>query len=314
MVRDLSLGGVIVYGAQMSSFQQAKDDITNMQRHAWMPLFVAADEEGGFVERIQNVFGHRPGALEMYQTGQVSNAAKLGHSIAHDLKSLGINTDLAPDIDVPLVNGPDQYMRTWGYTPDSVITYGGAYLRAIQGDGEVGCIKHFPGLGAARTDAHAELPVVKRSRDEIFSTELAPFAHFIHSSNKLERPGMIMSTDVLMPAIDPVWPAELSHTFITDILRNQLGYNGVILTDALYMKGISKKWNLPTAVVLALQAGNDMILGAVGAYQVTEAINGIKQALNDGRLSIERLNESAKRIVALKLSTHLWPSPELSMI
>src|SRR5947209_16102398 len=261
MIHDQYAGGVIMYGAQMQTFNQTKNDITHMQKKAWMPLLISTDEEGGYVERIMNIYGHRSGALETYQTGKIENAANLGHSISHDLQALGINTDLAPDVDVPVVMGPDQYMRTWGYTPQSVIQWGGTYLRAIQGDGEIGCLKHFPGLGAATTDAHSELPVVERSLDQLYSTELAPYKYFVHTQNKLENPGMIMTTDVLMPAVDPNMPAELSHPFVTDILRLQLGYNCVVLTDALYMLRIANKSNLTQAVVLAIEAGNDMILG-----------------------------------------------------
>ena len=249
MIRDQYAGGVIMYGAQMNTFKQTKNDIARMQEKAWMPLLISTDEEGGYVQRIMNIFGDRPGALETYQTGNIQNAVKLGNSIAHDLQALGINTDLAPDVDVPVVQGPDQYMRTWGYTPQEVINWGGTYLRTIQGDGEIACLKHFPGLGSATTDAHEDLPVVKRSQDQLYSTELAPYKYFVQSQNKLDNPGMIMTTDVLMPALDPTMPAELSHAIVTGILRNQLGYDGVVLTDALYMLGIANKWSLPQAVV-----------------------------------------------------------------
>ena len=312
MIHDQYAGGVIMYGAPMQTFNQKKNDITHMQKKAWMPLLISTDEEGGFVERIMNIYGHRPGALETYQTGKIENAAKLGHSIAHDLQALGINTDLAPDVDVPVVMGPDQYLRTWGYTPQSVIQWGGTYLRAIQGDGEIACLKHFPGLGAATTDAHAELPVVKRSLDQLYSTELEPYKYFAHTQNKLENPGMIMTTDVLMPAVDPNMPAELSHPFVTDILRHQLGYNGVVLTDALYMLGIANKWNLTQAVVLAIEAGNDMILGVRDSSELSSSVAALKQAIAAGGLSMASINESVTRIIALKIQYHLWPStPEL---
>ncbi|HEX6551419.1 MAG TPA: glycoside hydrolase family 3 N-terminal domain-containing protein [Ktedonobacteraceae bacterium] len=312
MIHDQYAGGVIMYGAQMQTFNQTKNDITHMQKKAWMPLLISTDEEGGYVERIMNIYGHRPGALETYQTGNIENAAKLGHSIAHDLQALGINTDLAPDVDVPIVMGPDQYLRTWGYTPQSVIQWGGTYLRAMQGDGEIACLKHFPGLGAATTDAHSQLPVVERSLDQLYSTELAPYNYFTHTQNKLENPGMIMTTDVLMPAVDPNMPAELSHPFVTDILRHQLGYNGVVLTDALYMLGIANKWNLTQAVVLAIEAGNDMILGVRDSSELSSSVAALKQAIASGGLSMASINESVTRIIALKIQYHLWPStPEL---
>ena len=273
-----------------------------------MPLLISTDEEGGYVQRIMNIFGDRPGALETYQTGNIQNAVKLGNSTAHDLQAIGINTDLAPDVDVPVVQGPDQYMRTWGYTPQEVINWGGTYLRTIQGDGEIACLKHFPGLGAATTDAHEDLPVVKRSQDQLYSTELAPYKYFVQSQNKLDNPGMIMTTDVLMPALDPTMPAELSHTIVTGILRNQLGYDGVVLTDALYMLGIANKWNLPQAVVLAIEAGNDMILGVRDSTVLAESVAALKQAIANGSLSMARIDESVARIIALKIQYNLLPS------
>ncbi len=308
MIHDQYAGGVIMYGAQMNTFNQTKNDIARMQKKAWMPLLISADEEGGFVERIMNIYGDHPGALETYQTGNIQNAAKLGNSIAHDLQALGINTDLAPDVDVPVVQGPDQYMRTWGYTPQEVINWGGTYLRTIQGDGEIACLKHFPGLGAATTDAHQDLPVVNRSRDQLYSTELAPYKYFVQSQNKLDNPGMIMTTDMLMPALDPTMPAELSHTIVTDILRHELGYDGVVLTDALYMLGIANKWNVPRAVVLAIEAGNDMILGVRDSSVLSESVVALKRAIANGSLSMERINESVARIIALKIQYNLWPS------
>ena len=119
---------------------------------------------------------------------------------------------------------------------------------------------------------------------------------------------MIMPTDVLMPAIDPKYPAELSHTFMTDILRNEFHYDGVALTDALYMKGITDTWDMYTASVMALQAGNDMLLGANGTQQTIGVINAIKQALQDGQLTKARIDESVTRIIALKMQYHLMPA------
>jgi len=307
MITQLHAGGVVMYAFQMQTFDQTKHDIAEMQKHATIPLLISTDEEGGFVERVQNIFGHHPGALEIYQTGNVNLATQAGNRITHDLQSLGINTDLAPDVDVQLVDGPDQYLRTWGYTPESVIKFGGAYLRAVQSDGEIACLKHFPGLGAASTDAHYALPVVNRTIDQINSVELAPFRTFIQSPDTLLNPGMIMSTDLLMPAIDPVYPAELSHKFMTDILRKQLGYDGVVITDALWMTGIAQQWDLDQAGVMALNAGNDMLLGAIGPYQMQSMINALKAALQNGTLSRARVDEAVTRIITLKLQYHLMP-------
>src|SRR3989440_12951973 len=198
--------------------------------------------------------------------------------------------------------------RPFGNDPASVIKFAGAYMRAMQSDGVVACIKHYPGLGDAVSDAHTSLPVVNRSRQQIYDVELAPFKAFIQSQNKLDNPGMIMPTDVLMPAIDPVYPAELSHIFMTDILRKEFGYDGVVLTDALYMQGIAQRWSMPEAAVLALNAGNDMLLGPTGAAQMIDMLNGLKEALQNGTTAKARIDEAATRIMALKMEDHLMPA------
>ncbi|MEO6890160.1 MAG: glycoside hydrolase family 3 N-terminal domain-containing protein [Ktedonobacteraceae bacterium] len=309
MVNNLHAGGVIMYEFQMNSFNQTKHDIAQMQQRAKIPLLISTDEEGGpEVHRLLHIYPPRPGPWDIYQKGSLDYDRQQAHILAHQLLALGINEDLAPDVDVMITPGADTVTRTFGTTPASVIKYGGAYMQTMQSDGLIACIKHYPGLGAAIPDAHKTLPVVNRSRSQIFSTELAPYQAFINSPNPLLRPGMIMSTDVLMPVIDPTYPAELSHTFMTDILRKQLGYDGVVMTDALYMKGISNQWTMPQAAVLALNAGNDMLLGPTGAGQMLAMLNGLKAALQNGTLSKERIDEAASRIIALKMASHLMPA------
>ena len=309
MVNKLHAGGVIMYEFQMKTFNQTRNDIAQMQKRATFPLLISTDEEGGpYVHRLQNIYGPRMSATDIYNTGNLNVATQQGHKVAHDLLSLGINENLAPDVDVNLVNGYDMITRTFGNDPASVIKFAGAYMQAMQSDGVVACIKHFPGLGDALTDAHTGLPVVNRTRQQIYSVELAPFKAFIQAQNKLDYPGMIMPTDVLMPAIDPVYPAELSHIFMTDILRKEFGYDGVVLTDALYMKGITDKWDMTTAAVMALNAGNDMLLGPTGADQMIATLNALKAALQHGTLSKARIDEAATRILALKMEYHLMPA------
>lgn len=305
MIVGLHAGGVILYQPQLQSFTQAKHDIAEMQKHAKLSLFISTDEEGGYVDRLMNIYPPRLSALAIYRTGDPGVAAQMGEQTAHDLLALGINENLAPDSDIPLVDGPDQLTRTFGFTPQSVIAFAGAYMQAMQQAGIVACIKHFPGLGAASTDAHLGLPIVRRTKDQLYNTELAPFKAFVQAQNALERPGMVMSTDVLMPAIDPQFPAELSHIFLTDILRKQFGYNGVIITDALYMQGISNQWDMSQAIVMALNAGNDMLLGISNADQMTRTIASLKSALEHGTLSQARVDEAVIRILTLKIQYHL---------
>ena len=307
-IEQFHVGGVILYQWQMMTFNQTRHDIAEMQQHATIPLLISTDEEGGTADRLSNIYPSRPGATEMAETGDVSVAAHQGAQTSHDLQALGVNANIAPDVDVAVANGPDQAWRTFGNTPQQVIAFAGAYLDTMQQAGEIACLKHFPGLGAAQVDAHEALPVINRSRQEIYSVELAPYKAFIQSINPLLHPGMIMTTDLLMPAIDPVMPAELSYTFITKILRQQLDYDGVVLTDSLFMEGIYETWSFPEAVVLAIKAGDDMIIGASGVTEMKANFAALKQALKDGTLTKERIDESVIRILALKMQYHLMPA------
>src|SRR5439155_9722272 len=169
------------------------------------------DEEGGaYVNRLEHIYGARPGPWEIYQAGSLDFDRQQGENMAHDLLSLGLNTDLAPDVDVAIVPGYDTADRTFGTTADAVIKYAGPYIEAMQSHGLIACIKHYPGgLGATPYDAHDILPTDKRSRDQIYATELAQYKKFSNSPDSFMRPAMIMSTDVLILAVDPDMLADI---------------------------------------------------------------------------------------------------------
>ena len=309
MITQLHVGGMIMYESHLQTASQAIATTSQAQQRAKIPLLTSVDEEGGaYVNRLEHIYGARPGPWEIYQSGSLDFDRQQGVKMAHDLLSIGLNTNLAPEVDVMMIPSANTYDRTFGTAADSVIKYAGPYIEAMQSHGLIACIKHYPGgLGDTPYDAHEILPTDSRSRDQIYATELAPYKTFINAPNPLMRPAMIMSTDVLMPAIDPVMPAELSHKFMTDILRKEFGYDGVVLTDALYMSGISAQWSEPQAAVLAIQAGNDMILGPMGSARTAAVIEAFRQALNDGQLSMARVDEAVSRIIALKMQYHLMP-------
>ena len=309
MITQLHVGGMIMYESHLQTASQAKTTTRLAQQNAKIPLLISVDEEGGlYVHRLENIYGARPGPAEISQTGSLAFDRQQGVKMAHDLLTLGLNTDLAPDVDVSIIPGYDTVDRTFGTTADTVIKYAGPYIEAMQSHGLIACLKHYPGgLGNTPYDAHDILPTDNRSLAQIYATELAPYKTLINSPNPLMRPGMVMSTDVLMPAVDPSLPAELSHKFMTDILRTQFGYDGVAITDALYMGGISDRWSEPEAAVLAIQAGNDMILSPMGSARTAAVIEALRQALQDGQLSMARINEAVTRIIALKMQYHLLP-------
>ncbi len=305
MIEQMHAGGIILYAFSMHDAKQTQALIAASQAHVKIPLLVTVDEEGGCVDRLAQIYGPHPGAPEIGATGSTTYAYQQGAKMAKDMSALGFNVDLAPDVDVKLVNGRDLLCRTYGSTPGAVTKMAGAYLDGLQDNGVVGTLKHFPGLGDALEDAHLSLPVINRTRDQIESVELAPYRAMI-DAGKVQ---MVMTTDLLMPALDPVLPAELSPNIITGVLRNELGFDGVVMTDALYMDGISNKWSMPQAGVLAIQAGCDMLLGPWSASQMRAMVSALKGALKNGSLTKARIDQSVERILLLKMRMGLISLP-----
>ncbi|GAC1387906.1 MAG: hypothetical protein NVSMB33_17550 [Ktedonobacteraceae bacterium] len=266
-------------------------------RDAKIPLMIATDQEGGLVNRLYSFHGSLPSAADMAASGTPATALTQGTQSAKWMLELGINTDFAPVVDVHTVDPAILESRMFGRDPQTVASYAGAFLNGLQNNGVAGCLKHFPGLGAISSDPHTGLPTVNRSMADLNAIDLAPYKLMIQS----DHPAMIMATDVLMPAIDPTLPAELSPSAITGVLRNQLGYNGVVITDGLYMRGISEKWSLGQAAVLSIIAGNDMLEGPYTPDLVASVVTAFKQALQQGTLPMDRINQAVERILLLKI-------------
>jgi beta-N-acetylhexosaminidase len=303
MVKPYHPGGVILYGYSMGTAQQVKGLLAGGQKDSPIPMFTYLDLEGGYVDRLAQYLGPRMSAPQMAASGDPTVAQREGAKTAKDLLSFGFNADLAPDVDVAIVNGPDQYGRSFGKTPDMVTKYSSAWIDGLQSGGVVGTPKHFPGLGAATIDAHKGLPVVNRTKAQLETTEFAPYKALIESGQMQ----MVMSTDVLMPALDPKLPAELSKPIITGILRDELHFNGVAITDALYMDGISATYSFTQAAILALEAGNDMIMAPWRPSMVQSIIAGMKAELQKGKITQAQIDTSVTRILALKIRYHLLP-------
>jgi beta-N-acetylhexosaminidase len=305
MIEQMHAGGIILYAINMTSVSQTRTLIATAQAHADFPLIVVTDEEGGWVDRLKQFYGFRPSATMIGQNGSPDYAYSQGERTGQDMAALGFNTDFAPDVDVQLVDGPDQSSRTFGSTPDAVSSLAGAYLNGLQNAGVIGTLKHFPGLGAATTDAHLSLPVINRTRNQLEAVELAPYRTLIASG----QVQMIMTTDLLMPALDPTLPAEISPAIITGVLRGELGYNGVVVTDALYMDGISRRFDEATAGVMALVAGDDLLVGAFSPDQMRWMEQAIRTAMANGVLTKARIDQSVRRILVLKMRAGMIPVP-----
>jgi beta-N-acetylhexosaminidase len=310
MIAQQGVGGFL-YQASNRNFNPPDDIIANVaafsrqaMKDAKIPLLIGTDQEGGLVNRLYAFHGYLPSATAMAATGDPHFAYDQGAMAAKWMLQLGINADLAPVVDVHTVDPPVLESRMFGSTPAAVATYAGAFLNGLQQNSVIGTLKHFPGLGAITSDPHAGLPTVYRNLAQLQSIDLAPYKLMLQK----DHPAMIMSTDVMMPAIDSNLPAELSPKTINGILRQQLGYNGVVITDGLYMGGISQRWSLPQASVLSIIAGNDLIEGPYSVSQVAQVIAALKQALQQGQLTIDRINQSVLRILLMKMQYGIIPA------
>lgn len=304
MVRRMHAGALIIYAQNMGSPSQLRSYLADIQAHASIPLLTSMDEEGGGVDRLGNLHFSPPlpSAQDLGASGSPERAQAAGVTAAREMLADGLNTDLAPVADVRSVPDAIEWTRLFGDDPASVDRYAGAFLNGLQSSGVVGCLKHWPGIGSINADPHETLPVMSRTRDQLASTEFAAFKGLL-----ADNPGMIMVTHVIVPAYDDKLPATLSPTLVNGVLRGQLGYDGVVMTDSLYMKGISLRYTLPQAGVLAVQAGDDLLEGAFDSESMSSMIAALKAAIADGRISLDRIDQSALRILTLKVRYGLLP-------
>ena len=289
------------FRAPSNTVSTSKQFTLQANSDAKIPLLIAVDQEGGVVNKLSDFYGDAPSASALTVTGDPNQAKAQGALTAKGMQALGINVDLAPVVDV----GPtSNLLQTRQFSDDSktVATYAGAFLDGLQSNGTIGCLKHFPGLGSldGASDPHTSLPVVTRSMADLEKIDFAPYKAIIKQSH----PAMIMSTDVITNVIDPNTPAELSAKAIDGVLRKELGYNGVVITDGLYMGGVSAyvgSRDIAKPSLLAILAGNDLVEGAFTASQVASTIQAFKDAIQQGQLTVERVNQSVQRILLMKV-------------
>src|SRR6266566_4138069 len=276
MISQYNVGAVILFGVNnnIQDKTQLKSLTRQMQSNSKpIPLVVAIDQEGGTVDRLVNLDGPRPSEAEIGATNDPNKATQQGNQDAQDLSSYGINLNLAPVVDVTNVFNPQLYLRTFGDNPTKVTKMAGAYLRGLQRNGKVlGALKHFPGLGDV---------------------------------------GAVLVTHEIVTTIDGSKPSSLSYKVITGILRNELGFQGVVITDSLTMEGITAYYPEAQAAALAIEAGSDLLMGALTPNDVANMISGIKQAINTGEIGLQRVDESVRRILMLKYQMGLIRIPTI---
>jgi beta-N-acetylhexosaminidase len=294
----------------LSAFTQL---VHNLHSHANQALLMATDEEGGNVDRLAPYYGPTPSPQWLAATGDPQRAYAQAQLDAERLLASGINTDLAPLADVSQGGAVDQ-SRMFGTTPAQVSTYAGAFLNGLQQNGVVGTLKHWPGIGSAPANPDYGLPTITHSQAQLGTIDFAPFRALLSY-----QPEMIMVTHVMVPAYDPNEPASLSPILIDQVLRGQLGYQRVVITDAMNGGGLLQFMQqqgysdpaqaIAEASVRAILAGNDIVEAPIQPDRLATVVATLTAAVQSGRISKARLRQSLRRIIALKVHMGLISLP-----
>ena len=304
MVQANHISGVLIENKNGNA--QARGQLValtkGMQTQARIPLFVTTDYEGGVVNELRQITGERPSNADIGATNNLQAAYNAGYGAATDLTGLGLNVNFMPIVDILTnPNNPGLPRRSFGNNPTLVTNMGRAYLKGLSDGHIVGCLKHFPGLGSANLDPHLSLPYMNRSLATLNAVDLVPYRVMISEGIV----PMVMVTHILNPQLDPKLPTSLSPNVVTGLLRNNLNFKGVIISDTLWMGGISNTYTLAQAAVLAVKAGTDLLLGPRGLAETQTMIFGLKQAVLNGTLSQSQIDASVTRILALKLQYNI---------
>ena len=318
IIRNNSVGGVILFSENIENTQQTVKLINDLQNAAVssrnkLPLFVSVDQEGGAVVRLRQGTS-LPGNMALGAADSEEDAEKAGDILGKELNALGFNVDFAPSLDVnsnPL--NPIIGLRSYSSRPELVSKLGVKTIAGIQKNNVAAAAKHFPGHGDTSEDSHSSLPSVNKSMEEIEKCELVPFKNAVENGVD-----MIMTAHIQFPKIetqtvksestgDEIYlPATLSKTFVTDILRNKFGFNGVVTTDAMNMGAISDNFGITQSCILAINAGVDILLmpvslsGEESGTELASLIGNLTSAVKDGVIKEETINAAVRRILELK--------------
>ena len=318
-VQDYQVGGVILFGRNVESAGQLAE-LTNGLKDLngdYTPLFLCVDQEGGRVDRMPPEVERTPSAWSVGQTLDTEGVgAAYGALLAEECAAFGFNMDFAPSLDI--WSNPDNTVigdRAFGNDWEWTAFFGMSAVESMEEQGGViPVVKHFPGHGDTSVDSHVALPVVDKSLEELWQSELVPFNMTLNQEDYFGAQAgpsapAVMVAHILLSQVDPDYPASLSHRVVTGLLREEMGFDGVVCTDDLTMGAVSNTYGMGEAAVLAVEAGCDLLLVCHGADNLTAARDALLEAADSGRLSPERLDESVKRILSLKAEYGLTNDP-----
>jgi beta-N-acetylhexosaminidase len=304
LVDELRVGGVILMGRNVGPPAETAALCNALQQRSRVPLLVSTDQEGGSVSRFVAPGLTFPGNMALGAAGAASLVEQVAAAIGTQLRAMGLNVDYAPVLDVN--NNPANPIigtRSFGESPSEVARLGVAALRGFASAGVLAAVKHFPGHGDTAVDSHHDLPVQPAGRDRLDAVELFPLRAAIAAGVP-----MVMTTHIVFPALDAEQPATLSRRILTGLLREELGFEGLIITDCLEMKAIADRWGAEEAAVQSLEAGADLLLVCHTESVQRRMWEGVLAAVRSGRISESRLEESLGRLFAAKRVCGLFES------
>jgi beta-N-acetylhexosaminidase len=292
LAREFGLGGVILFARNIVDPDQVAELAFESARlTADLPAWVSVDQEGGRVARLKAPFTEWPPMATLGRCGDATLAARFARALASELRAVGVTLDYAPVLDVHTnPKNPVIGDRALAEQADRVAELGSVIIRALQQEGVAACGKHFPGHGDTSADSHLELPLVEHPPERLRQVELVPFRAAVAA-----EVATIMTAHVFVPSLDEEVPATLSARTI-GLLREELGYQGVILSDDLEMKAIAGKYAIPEAAVRAIAAGCDGVLICGGDHDLqAAALEALVHAVEDGRITNTRIEDALKR-------------------
>jgi beta-N-acetylhexosaminidase len=305
LLDKISPGGVCLFARNIREAAQTRGLLDAIGERSAIKPFLSLDQEGGLVDRLRRIITPMPAANHFRDA---ETAGRFGMIIAETVRVLGFNMDFAPVVDVitkereTVTNG--LFSRAFGTSAEEAAQFAGAFIESLQDGGCVGCVKHFPGLGASEADSHEELPEVRISEEELRDTDLIPYQR-LFERNLIH---CIMVGHALFPNTDlqdeaqngKLLPSSLSRKVIDGLLRAELQFDGLIITDDLEMEAIVKNFGIGDACVMAINAGADMLAICADGGRINEGYDAVLKAVESGEISKERLNKSLERIAAVK--------------
>ena len=299
MIQKYHIGGFILFNRNIQDANQTISLINSLKETNEsndIPLFISLDEEGGRVTRLPHEFIKTPSSKKIGKKDDEIFTYEIGKTIGRNVKSLGFNLDFAPVLDI--FSNPNNTVigdRAFGTNPKIVWKHGIQLMNGIKSENIIPVIKHFPGHGDTTVDSHEDLPFIDKNLGQIENFELIPFKKAIEKGAEV-----IMVSHIMLPNIDEANPATLSEKIINNILREELGFDGVIITDDMTMGAIVKNYDIGDASVKSLKAGSDIILVCHDYENYIKVINAIKDAVDNGEISLDCINQKVYRILKLK--------------